>query len=78
MNLTGTMMEYRLSLTPRLLAVGLCGVVALLVLLFALGFQVGLRMSEKAPQAPQLLAAAQQPAAHAEAIPAPAATQESP
>ena len=34
-------MEYRLSLTPRLLVVALCASVALLVLLFALGFQIG-------------------------------------
>lgn len=34
-------MEYRLSLTRRLMAVALCASVALLVLLFALGFQVG-------------------------------------
>lgn len=34
-------MEYRLSLTPRLLAVALCASVALMVLLFALGFQIG-------------------------------------
>ena len=42
-------MEYRLSLTPRLLAVGLCAVMALLVLLFALGFQVGQNMAVPAP-----------------------------
>ncbi len=71
-------MEYRLSLTPRLLAVGLCGVVALLMLLFALGFQVGLRMSEQAPQRPQVLAAAAQPVAQANATPAPPAVQEAP
>lgn len=34
-------MEYRLSLTPRLVAVGFFAVAALLVLLFALGFQLG-------------------------------------
>jgi hypothetical protein len=42
------MMEYRFSLTPRLVAVGLMAGVALLVLLFALGFQVGQGMAEKA------------------------------
>lgn len=38
-------MEYRLSLTPRLVAVGFFAVVALLVLLFALGFQLGQRLA---------------------------------
>lgn len=71
-------MEYRLSLTPRLLAVGLCGVLALLVLLFALGFQVGLRMSGKAAPQAQMLAAAPQAAKGADAAAPPAATQEAP
>jgi hypothetical protein len=38
-------MEYRFSVTPRLLAVGACASVALLVLLFALGYEVGQRMA---------------------------------
>ncbi|RSZ60506.1 hypothetical protein HF313_19525 [Massilia atriviolacea] len=38
-------MEYRLSLTPRLVALGLFASVALLVLLFALGFQLGQGMA---------------------------------
>lgn len=33
--------EYRFSLTPRLIALALFGGVALMVLLFALGYQVG-------------------------------------
>lgn len=37
-------MEYRFSLTPRLVAIGLFAVLALLVLLFALGFQLGQRL----------------------------------
>lgn len=40
-------MEYRLSLTPRLVAVGFFAVAALLVLLFALGFQLGQGMAGK-------------------------------
>jgi hypothetical protein len=45
-------MEYRFSMTPRLIALTLfCGV-SLLVLLFTLGFQVGQRMSGGTPQAP--------------------------
>lgn len=71
-------MEYQLSLTPRLLALGLCGVVALLVLLFALGFQVGQRMSDKAPQPVRMLAAAPQQAALAEASPLSPVAQEAP
>lgn len=47
-------MEYRLSLTPRLLAVALFATVALLVLLFALGFQVGQSMADA--QAPRIAA----------------------
>jgi hypothetical protein len=44
-------MEYRFSMTPRLIALTLfCGV-SLLVLLFTLGFQVGQRMSGGTPQA---------------------------
>lgn len=42
-------MEYRFSLTPRLIALGLfCGV-ALLILLFTLGYQIGVRMAKPAP-----------------------------
>lgn len=40
-------MEYRLSLTPRLVAVGFFAVAALLVLLFALGFQLGQGLAAK-------------------------------
>jgi hypothetical protein len=39
------MMEYRFNFTPRLIAFGLCAGLALLVLLFALGFQLGVRMA---------------------------------
>lgn len=42
--------EYRFSLTPRLIALGLFASVALLVLLFALGYMVGQRMAPE-PQA---------------------------
>ena len=41
-------MEYRFSLTPRLAVIGAFACVALLVLLFALGFLLGLRMGEPA------------------------------
>ncbi|WP_332851538.1 hypothetical protein [Duganella sp. S19_KUP01_CR8] len=40
-------MEYRFSLTPRLIALAIFSGVALLVLLFALGYQVGLSMAER-------------------------------
>lgn len=41
-------MEYRFSLTPRLIALAaFCGV-ALMVLLFALGYQVGVSMTQPA------------------------------
>jgi hypothetical protein len=49
-------MEYRFSLTPRLVAIGLFAVVALLVLLFALGFQLGQRLGGK-PASPVVPAA---------------------
>jgi hypothetical protein len=42
-------MEYRFSLTPRLIALALFSSVALLILLFTLGFQVGQRMAKPAP-----------------------------
>jgi hypothetical protein len=40
-------MEYRFSLTPRLIALALFSGVALMVLLFALGYQVGQSMVDK-------------------------------
>lgn len=70
-------MEYRLSLTPRLLVVGLCATVALLVLLFALGFQVGERMADA--QAPRTsVPAIVAPAILAPAIGAPASPAAAP
>jgi hypothetical protein len=42
-------MEYRFSLTPRLAALGICACLALLALLFALGFVLGLRMGGGTP-----------------------------
>jgi hypothetical protein len=45
-------MEYRFSLTPRLIALAIFSGVALMVLLFALGYQVGRGMArETAPVA---------------------------
>ncbi|MYN21240.1 hypothetical protein GTP81_31345, partial [Rugamonas sp. FT107W] len=45
-------MEYRFSLTPRLIALAIFSGVAMLVLLFALGYQVGVSMAERpAPEA---------------------------
>lgn len=44
-------MEYRFNFTRRLLAVGLLSCLALLVLLFSLGFQLGMRMADE-PAAP--------------------------
>ncbi|SHN16301.1 hypothetical protein SAMN05192549_10564 [Duganella sacchari] len=40
-------MEYRFSLTPRLIALAIFSGVALLVLLFALGYEVGKSMAER-------------------------------
>lgn len=40
-------MEYRFSLTPRLIALAIFSGVAMLVLLFALGYQVGQSMAER-------------------------------
>lgn len=55
-------MEYRLSVTGRLLAVGVFAAVALLVLLFALGFVLGRRIGpDSAPAAPLPSAPAVQP-----------------
>lgn len=42
-------MEYRFSLTPRLIALALFSSVALLILLFTLGFQIGQRMAKPVP-----------------------------
>lgn len=42
--------EYRFSLTPRLIALGMFASVALLVLLFALGYMVGQRMAPEPQQ----------------------------
>jgi hypothetical protein len=42
-------MEYRFSLTPRLIALALFSSLALLILLFTLGFQVGQRMAKPVP-----------------------------
>ncbi|WP_166104934.1 hypothetical protein [Duganella aceris] len=41
-------MEYRFSLTPRLIALAIFSGVALMVLLFALGYQVGQGMAREA------------------------------
>ena len=43
-------MEYRFSLTPRLIALAIFSGVALMVLLFALGYQIGQGMAP--PRAP--------------------------
>lgn len=53
-------MEYRFNFTPRLVALGLFAGVALLVLLFSLGFQLGVRMAAEppAPVTPERAAAA--------------------
>jgi len=55
-------MHYQFSLTPRLLALGTFAVVALLALVFAIGFMLGLRIGE-----PDLDAAASAPPASARA-----------
>lgn len=38
-------MEYRFSLTARLVTLGVVGLVALMVLLFALGYVIGQRLA---------------------------------
>lgn len=43
-------MEYRFSLTPRLIALAIFSGVALMVLLFALGYQVGQSIERDARQ----------------------------
>jgi hypothetical protein len=43
-------MEYRFSLTARLVALGVFGLVALMVLLFALGYVTGQRMAPALPE----------------------------
>lgn len=51
-------MEYRFSLTPRLIALAIFSGVALMVLLFALGYQVGQGMArEPRPVAAEATAA---------------------
>jgi len=44
-------MEYRFNLTPRLAVLGAFACVALLLLVFVLGFMLGLRMGEPDPEA---------------------------
>ena len=44
-------MEYRFSLTPRLIALAIFSGVAMLVLLFALGYEVGKSMNPNAENA---------------------------
>ena len=73
-------LEYRFSLTPRLIAVGLFSLVALFVLLFLMGIQVGQRWarseyaaspagaSAAATDAEKAVAGAQKKAAEAESL----------
>lgn len=49
-------MDYRFSLTPRLAALGVLAALALLALLFALGFMLGLRVAEQDAAQPGALA----------------------
>lgn len=44
------MTEYRFSVTARLITLGVCALVALMVLLFALGAAVGARLASVAPR----------------------------
>lgn len=55
-------MEYRFSLTRRLAALGAFAIVALLVLLFALGFLLGQRAAHSAEPAPAPVPALASPA----------------
>ena len=45
-------MEYRFSMTPRLLVLAVLGLMTLFILLFLMGMQVGQRL-EKSPQPPK-------------------------
>lgn len=63
-------MEYRFSVTARLITVGVFGLVALMVLLFALGVAVGNRLASAKPHT--LPAAATEIVPEAAPTPAPA------
>lgn len=57
------MTEYRFSLTGRLVGLGACALVALMVLLFALGVVVGQRVAAPAAETvPEVVAAEPKPA----------------
>jgi hypothetical protein len=45
-------MEYRFSMTPRLLVLAVLGLMTLFILLFLMGMQVGQRL-DKSPQPPK-------------------------
>ena len=57
-------MEYRFSMTPRLLVLAVLGLLALFILLFLLGMQVGQRLeqSPRPPKAESVGASAVKPA----------------
>ncbi len=65
-------MEYRFSLTPRLVLLGSLSLLTLLGVLFLLGVQMGQRMAAPAPARPAAPAATTPPA------PAPAAVASGP
>lgn len=41
--MTTSAMDYRFNMTPRLIAIAVIGLISLMALLFALGFQLGLQ-----------------------------------
>ena len=73
-------MEYRLSLTPRLIALAIFSLLAMLILLFTLGYQIGQRMAVPPPVpvsfAPVSSAPAAPPAKDAGTIAAQKVTQQ--
>jgi hypothetical protein len=64
-------MEYRLSLTPRMVLLGTFSLLALLVLMLLLGMQIGRRMATDQPAA---MTAPAQPPQPVKAVSAPAAS----
>ena len=70
-------MEYKFSLTARLVTVGACGLVVLMALLFALGVVVGHRWAGPSALAGEAALAPAEKLAE-EPEPAPAATPDTP
>ena len=69
-------MEYRLSLTPRLIALAIFTLLAMLILLFTLGYQIGQRMAVPSPAAVSFAPVTGAPGKDAGSIAAQKATQQ--